>query len=68
MNRVGAQQILNGLILVKHQQVGSLILGFSGTPPVPTLNAKTSLTVLSSAFQGFRSQHTPQGARGLQIL
>ena len=43
MNRVGAQQILNGLILVKHQQVGSLILGFSGTPPVPTLNAKTSL-------------------------
>ena len=40
---MNTELVLNGLILVKHQHVESLILGFSVTPPVPTLDLKTSL-------------------------
>ena len=40
---MNTELVINGLILLKHKNVESLILGLSVTPPVPTLDLKTSL-------------------------
>lgn len=71
---MNTELVLNGRILVKHQHVGFNTGVLSDTPrPCPgsqdlTVLSSASLATLSSPFQDLRSQHTPQGARGLQIL